>query len=295
MKAMEWPNRGQAFSASAGMIVRVGALAGAWVFAFYPVLEGLVVDWWTHPEYSHAFLVPAISAYLLWRRRGRIPSAASPSALGLVGLVFGLATLALGALAGEEFLQRIAVPVTLLGMVHFVAGGRAARACLFPIGYLLLMIPIPFPIYKAVALQLRLIDATWVASWSSALGVPVFQDGYLLHLPRITLEVADSCSGTLSILALLTLGTFYISEMEMSWKRKVLVWLTMIPISVSANVVRILIVVVLVHYSGNWVLDTTFHKLTGTVNFVLGFALVMLIGYGIRRFPLRPAAAKSTG
>jgi exosortase len=277
------------------MILRAGALAGAWAFAFYPVLEGLVTDWWTHPEYSHAFLVPVISAYLLWRRRGRIPSSVSPSVSGLGLFAFGLAMLALGALAGEEFVQRVAVPVTLLGMVHFLAGGRAARTCLFPIGYLLLMIPIPFPIYKAVALRLRLIDATWVASWSSALGVPVFQDGYLLHLPRITLEVADSCSGTLSILALLTLGTFYISEMEMGWKRKVLVWLTMIPISVSANVIRILVVVVLVHYSGNWVLDTTFHKLTGTVNFVLGFAIVMLIGYGVRRLPFRAAAAKPTG
>ncbi len=292
MKVMEWPNRGLFYSARVGSILRVSALAGLVVYAFYPVLAGLVTDWWTHREYSHAFLVPGISAYLLWRRRRDLSSSPTPSVAGLGVFLLGLVMLILGSITDEEFIQRLAFPVTLTGLVHCLAGSPAAKACLFPFGYLLLMIPIPFPVYKAMALQLRLFDAALVASWASTLGVPVFLDGYLLHLPRITLEVADSCSGTLSIFALVTLGTFYISQLEMPLVRKAVLWTVMIPVSVLANVIRILIVVVLVHFSGNWVLDTTFHKLTGTVNFVLGFAFVMLIGSAIRRLP---STKKPTG
>jgi exosortase len=140
------------------------------------------------------------------------------------------------------------------------------------------MIPIPFPMYKAMALQLRLLDAKVAAAWSSLLGVPVLQDGYLLHLPRITLEVADGCSGTLSLLALVALGTFYISEKEMAVNRKAALWMMLIPVSVLANIIRIVLIVVLVHYSGNWILETTFHKLVGTFNFALGFGVILLLG-----------------
>ncbi len=285
MRARALLTRDVSLNISGPSFVRGAAIASLFVFAFFPVMAGLVFDWLTHEEYSHGFLVPVISGYLLWRRRRDLHASSAPSGAGFGLLSFGLAVLLLGFAVGEEFLQRLSLPLTLIGLVYFLAGKTTARTCLFPIGYLLLMIPIPYTVYKAIAFQLRLFDAKLVASVSSFLGIPVFREGYLLHLPRITLEVSDACSGTLSIVALLALGTLYIGQTKMGLKRQASLWLMMIPISVLANVSRIVTIVLLVYYSGNWVLDTTFHKLSGTFNFVLGFAVIVLIGGMMSRIP----------
>ena len=285
MKATECSDGRLAVSVGTGMFARIAILGGLFLYAYYPVISGLVADWLAHREYSHAFLVPVLSMYLLWKRRRNLSALGTPSLVGLGVLGIGLAALWLGSLSGEDIIQRLSLPLTLFGLVYFTTAWRTARVCLFPFCYLLLMIPVPFPLYKTMAIQLRLFDAALVSSWASTLGVPVLLDGYLLHLPRITLEVADSCSGTLSILALVALGTFYISELDLPFVRKAVLWIVMIPISVLANVIRILIVVLFVHYSGNWVLETTFHQLTGMVNFVFGFTMVMIVGYFMRRSP----------
>jgi exosortase len=117
------------------------------------------------------------------------------------------------------------------------------------------------------------------------LGVPVFQEGYLLHLPKITLEVADACSGVLSIMALLSLGILYVHLLKMPVWKKTILWTVLIPVSILANVIRIGTVVVLVHYSGQWILYTTFHRLNGTFNFLLGFMAIVLIAFVVKRIP----------
>ncbi len=278
MKVLGLPIPVFSTSANLGGAVRLTLLGTLFLYAFHPVLVGLVQEWSTQSEYSHAFLVPVLSAYLLWRRRTKLQAAHAPSAVGLGLFVLGLLTASLGYLAGEEFIQRLAIPVTLMGLVFFLAGWPAAKPCVLPISFLFLMIPIPYPVYKAMALNLRLFDGTVAAAWASALGVPILREGYLLHLPRITLEVADGCSGTLSLLALVTLGTFYISEKDISLVRKVVLWIAIVPIAVLANIIRITAIAVLVNMSGDWILDTVFHKLVGTANFVLGFGMLMLLG-----------------
>ena len=283
MKVLGLPSPGVLPHVSLTVVLRGGMLALVFVYAFFPVLVGLVQEWWSHSEYSFAFLVPGLAAYMLWRRRRELRGPSQPSVTGLALFVVGLTIVFVGYVVAEELIQRVAIPVTLLGLVYFLRGWRGAKACLLPIGYLVLMIPIPFPVYKTMALGLRLLDAKAAAWWAEFFGVPVLQEGYLLHLPRITLEVADGCSGTLSLLALVALGTFYISEKDMAATRKAVLWAALIPVSVLANIVRIVLIVVLVHYSGNWILDTTFHAMVGTVNFVLGFGVILLLGSWLDR------------
>ena len=163
-----------------------------------------------------------------------------------------------------------------------------AKLCLFPVGYLLLMIPIPFTVYKAAALDLRLLDARLATSWLSSMGIPVFREGYLLHLPQITLEVADACSGFLSIVTMLAIGTLYLYKLQTAWKS--VLWVSMIPIAVLSNVVRIVSIAVLTYFFGEWVLGSTFHRMTGTFNFLFGFMSLVILRNGLNRVPLRKEA-----
>jgi exosortase len=268
------------------LILRASVLACLFVLIFSPVIQGLVVDWWTHSEYSHGFLLPLLSGFLIWRRRKELQDCTKKTSLvGFGVFVMGLGIYLIGWAGQEEFVQRLALPVTLGGLIYFLFGKEIFRLCSFPVGYLFLMIPIPYTVYKDIALKLRLFDAEIAASWSSFLGVPVFQEGYLLHLPKITLEVADACSGVLSIMALLSLGILYVHLLKMPVWKKTILWTVLIPVSILANVIRIGTVVVLVHYSGQWILYTTFHRLNGTFNFLLGFMAIVLIAFVVKRIP----------
>ena len=84
---------------------------------YWPVLLKLVGDWWDDPNYSHAFLVPFFSAFLVWQRRNKL-AALSPSGtwVGVPVLVVGLALLLLGEVGGERFLAvTIGRPVSIGG------------------------------------------------------------------------------------------------------------------------------------------------------------------------------------
>jgi len=236
------------------------------------------MDWWSHEEYSHGFIIPLIAGYLLWRRRMELrDSLKSSSPLGFIVFSLGLVLYILGSIGEEEFVQRISLPVALLGIVYFLNGRKTAQLCLFPIAYLFFMIPVPYPFYKALSLKLRLLDSMVAASWSSFLGVPVYIEGYFLHLPHITLEVADACSGILSIFALMAIGIFYTYIFPTKVWKKVLMLVFLIPIAILSNVVRIVSIAVLIYYSGDWILHSTFHKFNGTFNFLLGLTALILI------------------
>jgi len=251
----------------------------------------MVFDWWSYSLYSHGFLIPLISGYLVWRRRKDLQECPRRSSLvGLGVFLLGLGLFVLGWSGEEEFIQRLSLLATLLGLVYFLTGKQTAKLCLFPIGYLLLMIPIPFTVYKAAALDLRLLDATLATSWLSFIGIPVFREGYLLHLPRITLEVADGCSGFLSIVTMLALGILYLYQLQTGWKS--VLWMSLIPIAVLSNVVRIVSIAVLTYFFGEWVLGSTFHRLSGTFNFLLGFMSLVILRNGLDRVSLRKEAKR---
>lgn len=252
-------------------------LCCAFAFTYFETLRGLIVEWHSSSSYSYGFLIPAVSAYLIWGRRRQLSSAVK--GVSMPGLWFFLASLGMfivGFAADEESLIRLSLPFTLFSLIWFLCGAEVARIVRFPVAYLALMIPPPFPIYKEAALRLRLFDAKIVALISSLLGVPTYRDGYFLHLPNVTLEVADGCSGVFSIVALVALGLLYIHFVE--GRGKICLGFLLIPIAVLSNIIRIAGLAVGCHYFGNWVLDSTFHRMSGMVNFLLGLSLLLALG-----------------
>jgi len=259
-------------------------LAFLFLYLYYPISPGLVIDWWTRSEYSHGFLIPFITGYLIWARREQFRlNAVRPSVMGFGVFALGTLLYLLAAVGKEEFLMRVSMPLTLIGLIYFIAGAKFAKICLFPIGYLLFMIPVPYTFFRDISLVLRFFDAKVSAGVINRLGIPLFREGYVLHLPNISLEVADACSGVFSIVSLLALGIVYIERTQTNLHKKIFMWASIIPIAVFVNVVRIVTITVLVYGVGEWVLETTFHKVAGTFNFLLGFLAIVYLGRLLNR------------
>jgi exosortase len=251
-------------------------------YLYYRVFLGLVNDWWSNSAYSHGVLIPFLSGYLIWQRRKELSDAhKQPSYIGFGIFLLGLISFIVGTVGGEEIIQRLSLPLSLLGLVFYLGGSQVVRLCLFPVAYLVMMIPLPFPIYRLASLRLRLFDSRVAEAVLPFLGVPVYREGYFLFLPNVVLEVADACSGVLSIVALMAIGVFYVHQVRS--QRRLLLWLAIVPIAVAANAIRIVLVSAMSHHLGDWVLGTTFHRLTGTFNFLLGFLVLVMMHQALER------------
>ena len=245
---------------------------------YAPLVPPLVREWAEFSHLSHGFAVPLIAAYLVWcRREGLSEVRPEPSLWGLPLLVVGLSALVIGVHGEESFVARISLPITLLGLTVFLAGPTAARYLWIGIVYLVFMVPLPWTTFRLLASRARVFDANVSATALDWLGVPVLQEGVLLHLPGVTLEVADACSSIQYISALLALGVAYVSVVERPIAIRIGLVAMLFPLAVASNIIRIVTTALGAHYLGVWTLRSAYHIFSGSVNFVLTLFLLLAL------------------
>lgn len=263
----------------------------ATVALYAPVIVNMADEWATFPSLSHGFAIPVIAGYLLWQRRKSIASAQrAPSALGFVLLVPALMLLSIGNVGGEPFLARISLPLALLGVVLVLGGRGLARQATPGIGYLLLMIPLPYVTITALTYQVQLFDAAITTAVLRWLGLPVLREGVMLHLPNITLEVAEVCSSVQGIVALLALGIAYGQVgRRATWARAVLA-ISTIPLGLASNAFRIILTSLTAFLLGPIALNNVIHRFSGTSVFLLTLLLLLGLDSLLARLSLRAGA-----
>ena len=250
-----------------------------YLFFFAPLVPDLVREWYEHENFTYGFLIPFIVLYLLWQERGALRAVPlSPTPWGAVSLLATLLVGFAGRVIGDVFTMRVAMVLTLGSLIHLFMGTRYLKALLFPLAYLLLMVPPPYLVVKEVSYHLRMLDAAIAEKALQAVGVPVYRDSYFLHLPNVSLEVADVCSGVASLFALLALGMIYVHSLPVGRGSKALVMLGALVFPIVANLLRIFLVGFTVYYYGPVMLGAFFHQFTGT--FTFGIALLLLIALG---------------
>ena len=245
---------------------------------YAPLVAGMAAEWSEFPSLSHGFAVPVISAYLLWRRRDSLAQLPiEGSILGLPLIVFALAMLVIGSLGGEPFVARLSLPLVLFGAVWFLMGGAITRQSWVAIAYLAFMIPLPYLTLRALTYQSRLFDAGITAQALGWLGIPVLRDGVMLHLPNMTLEVADDCSSVPAIAALLALGAAYSQvQSRPTWIRALLT-ISAAPLGLLSNIIRLILTSISAYYFGPIALNNAIHKFNGTSVFLATVLLLVLL------------------
>ena len=268
-----------------GLWASIALSVAAFAFLYRAVIAKLVYDWINDGNYSHGFLIVPVAAYLVWERRKKLTATAiQPSIVGLVLLLGSLATLTAGILGAELFLSRVSMIGVIGGVVLFTTGWRYLRVLMFPLAFLLLMIPIPAIIFNEIAFPLQLL-ASRCAEWTlSTAHIPVLREGNIIVLANTTLEVAEACSGIRSLISLVTLAIIYgYFTDDRIWARVVLT-LSAIPVAVAANAARVAGTGVAAHYYGPEAAEGFFHTFSGwmlfVVAFVMLFAIQKLLGVG---------------
>jgi exosortase len=258
-------------------IVQYGILAALIGWLYFPILSRLAVQWYNDPNYSHGFLVPVFSLWVLWRDRARLSKAVlQPSGSGLFILVLGMGTLIVGVLGSELFLSRFSLLLVIAGLVVFFVGWPCFRIVFFPWAFLLLMIPIPAIILTQITFPLQMLASSIGATILQFLGVPALREGNIINLPKFTFEVAEACSGIRSLFSLMTMAIIYGFLSDTRTHIRIALALASVPIAVAANSLRIVITGLLAQYWNANTAEGFFHEFSGWVIFLL--SLVLLAG-----------------
>ena len=262
-----------------------GAIMLTLCLAFYgPIFPPLIKEWYEHENFSYGFLIPFIFLYLMWEEREAFKdNSVGPSPWGAVSFLGALLIGVIGKALGEPFISRVSFVLAIASLVHLFWGWHCVKRLAFPLAFLFLMVPPPYVVVKEVSYYLRMSDAFIANYLVQAAGVPVYRDAYMLHLPNITLEVADVCSGIASLFAMLALGTIYVYYLPTRIGMKFVVLASAFIFPIIANLFRIFLVAVSVYYYGPIMLEAFFHKFTGTFTFLLSLLMLLWFGETVRR------------
>jgi len=255
----------------------------AWLYQ--DILRRLVLQWWNDPNFSHGFFVPAFSIFVIWSERKRLALAlAQPSWLGLPVLAGALAILIAGVLGAELFLSRSSLVFLLAGLFIYFQGISRFRVLLFPWASLFLMIPIPTIIFNQVAFPLQFLASRLASELLAGLGVPVLREGNVIHLPTMSLEVVEACSGIRSLVSLVTLAVIYGYFLEPRIFRRVLLVVAAIPVAVLVNGLRVMGTGLLGYWWNPDAAEGFFHTFSSWVIFLLAVGMLLALHGAMRLF-----------
>jgi exosortase B len=249
------------------------------IAAYVPTFVTLAQGPWQTEQEGHGPLIIVAAIWLVWQSRDRLRTATlSPSpVLGWLVLLGGLAILVLSRNQDIWFLEVASEIPVLAGCVLLLAGWNALRILAFPIGFLIFSAPAPGWMVDAATVPLKVLISDLVTNGLYAAGYPIAQNGVVIQIGPYQLLVQDACSGMNSIFALSAIGVFYVYAFR--WHEKIRAFLLLaliIPITITANFLRVVALVLIAYYGGVEMIEGVIHDLTGIALFIVAVALMFL-------------------
>jgi exosortase C (VPDSG-CTERM-specific) len=238
--------------------------------------------------YSYILLIPFISLYLVWLKRHNLPPASKP-ARGIAAGFFTVGTVALFAywlvlrprlkLMVDDYLALMMISFLLFffGVCGLFWGRNILRALVFPLGFLVFMVPIPAVAISGIDSFLQYGSAAVAQGFFRLSGTPFLQDGLVFQLPDITIQIAPECSGIHSSLVLF-ITSLLASHLFLRtpWKRAVLV-LVVIPLAILRNGFRVFTIGELCIHIGPQMINSPIHRKGGPIFFVLSLIPLFIL------------------
>ncbi len=266
------------------------------IFTYYQTFIWME-DRWGHTSsyYSHGYLVPFITAFLVWSRRGCFQETAySSSTIGIVLFSIGAFMQIASAFMRIHFTSGFSFILVLLGIIFFLFGKEVGKKLLFPILFLTTMVPMPLSAIAALSLKMKLFAAGCAMSLINLAGIPAIQDGSKIFFSDSSLVVGDICSGLKSLIALISFGALFAYVFSASYYMKPILFIASIPAALIANIIRILILCIVANKWGSETATGLVHDVTGILIFMIAFILLFSLGSGLHRLDrlLTPGCSK---
>lgn len=259
---------------------------GLVVFLYWDALSGMAEIWQRSQTYTHGFVVPLISAWLIWQKRQALAEM-TPSAMiwpALVVAAFSFAWL-MGELTAINALTQFSAVAIIVFAAIALLGPQIGKELAFALGFLFFAVPI------GEFLLPNLME--WTADftvWALRLSnIPVYREGQNFVIPSGNWSVVEACSGIRYMIASVTVGTLYAYLTYTSLKRRLIFVSVSFLVPLVANWIRAYMIVMLGHLSGNTVAVGVDHLIYGWIFFGVVIAIMFAIGSRWAEAPIESA------
>jgi exosortase B len=176
----------------------------------------------------------------------------------------------------------------LAGVLLLLRGPAAVRVQWFSLLFMVFMVPLPGALVDRVTMPMKLAVSYVAEQVLFALGYPIARSGVMLTVGQYKLLVADACAGLHTLFTLEALGLLYLNLVRHdSAVRNVALALIIVPISFTANVIRVMVLCLITYHFGDAAGQGFLHGFAGLVLFLSALLLItavdQLLQWAVRR------------
>lgn len=274
--------------------------------AWLPIIAGLAVLYvpslmdlfrtiWATDEQAHGPIVLGIACWLAYRKWPAMWQASEghkPSAWGWPIFVFALLLYAIGRSQDILLFEIGSVIWLLAGTLLLTRGSAALKAQWFALFFMLFMIPLPGVVVDTVTMPMKMAVSYVAEHILYGIGYPIARTGVILQIGQYKLLVADACAGLHTLFTLEALGLLYLNIVRHdSFVRNVTLAILIVPISFTANVIRVMVLTLITYHFGDEAGQGFLHGFAGMVLFLTALMLIMavdsIIQWGVSRLERR--------
>jgi exosortase len=235
---------------------------------------------WTTEQGGHGPIVMAIGLWLLWRevKSSSAPRKPGNPVIGSLALAGLLAIYLVSRITGILEIEALAMYGALIVGAYMLFGGALIRSVWFPLLYLALTLPPPDSVVAAVTQPIKIAISEWAVSLLYALGYPIASSGVTIQIAQYELLVAAACAGLNSIISLGAICLFYgYLRHRSNLLAFVVIALSVIPIAVFSNFIRVIILILITYYLGEAAAQGFLHDFAGLTMFAVALLSVFVI------------------
>ena len=251
------------------------------IVLYLPSLVDLFRGIWSTDQQAHGPIVLGIACWLIyrkWAEMWRLSEGQTPSAVSrLVRLHFRIGVVRYWPLTRHLIFEIGSIIWLLAAILLLVRGSAALKAQWFPLFFMLFMVPLPSAVVDALTMPMKM-AVSYVAEnilfWGN---YPIARTGVILQIGQYKLLVADACAGLHTLFTLEALGLLYLNVIRHdSLFRNIALAILIVPISFTANVIRVMILTLITYHFGDEAGQGFLHGFAGMVLFLS--ALLLIIG-----------------
>jgi exosortase B len=254
--------------------------------SYISLLNGL----WRSSDQAHGPIVLMVVIYLFWQKKellfkskpNDLINDSSNPFMGFLILFLGLLSYTIGRSQGIIILDLGSQIPVIIGLILIFRGWKTLISCWFPLFFIIFLLPLPLdPITMPMKMAVSYVTET-ILFW---VGYPIARNGVILQIGQYQLLVADACAGMHTLISLEALGLLYLNLVKHdSVTRNIMLATLIIPISFTANVIRVIALTLITYYFGDEIGQGFVHGFAGMLLFVVALTIIMGVDNLIQYF-----------
>ena len=269
------------------------------IFEWWPVLLGLLILYvptfydlangmWSQEEQAHGPIILLLSLWLIYRKWAKMINRSEGESTSIFGWAVLFVALILYIVGRSQQILVFEMGSFILILAAIILIKRdyiALKVMWFPLFFLLFMIPLPGQVVSLLTMPMKMavsFVAEHILFWAN---YPIARNGVILQIGQYQLLVADACAGLQTLLTLEALGLFYLNLVHhTSVLRNVTLAILIVPISFTANVIRVIVLTLITYHYGDAAGQGFLHGFAGMVLFISALILILGVDAALQYF-----------